>query len=403
MSAIGSAANLAAAARAEQLTDPAPLDLFRALLAGDEALQDSLARHEAGDAFIAAALALAARHNIALDPAQLAPFVAPDPLRLTRLDSPTVRSLAWPPRDWLPIQVADGVDWAHFADAPTGPSFFANAVRRALGRPFNRLLRCRTGLDDFIDGVPDIIREPDGFIFHMSRCGSTLVGRMLAALPGTALVAEAAPLDAIVRLAVRADWPEARRIAALRAMIGALGRRPSARFVVKLNAWHALALPLFRAAFPNVPWLFLYRDPAEILASQMAERGTELTPEIVPSLLYGIENGADYPAEVYCALVLERIGAAALAQKDSGGGLFVDHEDLPGAAAYAILPHFGIAPDEATGAAMAPVAGRDAKNPARPFAARTAAIDPAIRAAADAHLAGTHAGLKAVHGRQSLL
>jgi hypothetical protein len=403
MSAIGSAPILPAEARAEQLTDPAPLESFRILLAGDEALQDEFAGHEAGDAFVAAALALAARHGIALDPAHLAPFVAPDPLRLTRLDSPTVRSLAWPPRDWLPIQVADGVDWAHFAGAPTGPSFFANAVRRALARPFNRLLRCRTGLDDFIGRAPDGPREPDGFIFHMSRCGSTLVARMLAALPGTALVSEAAPLDAIVRLALRPDWPEARRIAALRAMVGALGRRPSASFVVKLNAWHALALPLFRAAFPRVPWLFLYRDPAEILASQMAERGTELTPELVPSRLYGIENGTDYPPEVYCALVLERIGAAALAQRDAGGGLFVDHADLPGAVAGAILPHFGIAPDAAKGAAMAPVAGRDAKHPARPFTARAAAIDPRVRAAADAHLAATHARLKAVHGRQSLL
>jgi hypothetical protein len=391
------------------LTDPAPLDRFRILLAGDEALQDDFAAHEAGPAFVEAALALAARHGIALSAGDLAPFMASDPLGLWRLEPPAVRSVDWPSRAWLPFQLAAapdgslGVDWVHFAGAASGPSFFANAVRRALARPLNRLLRCRTGLDDFIDRAPAGLRDPDGFIFHMSRSGSTLVGRMLAAIPGTALVSEAAPLDAIVHLARRADWPEARRIAALRAMVGALGRRPSARFVVKLNAWHALALPLFRAAFPDVPWLFLYREPAEILASQMAERGTELTPELVPSRLFGIEHGSQYPAEVYCALALARIGAAALAQKDSPGGLFVDHRDLPGAVAGAILPHFGIAPDAATSAALAPVAGRDAKHPARPFTARAAAIDPAIRAAADAHLAGTHEGLKAVHGPQSLL
>lgn len=388
---------------------PSALDRFRALLAADEALQDELARHEAGAAFVEAALALAARHGIALEPGHLAPFIASDPLGLWRLEPPAFRSAPWPPRQWLPFQVAAaadgtlGVDWAHFGGIARDQSFFANAVRRALARPFNRLLRCRTGLDDFIDRAPDGLRDPDGFIFHMSRCGSTLVGRMLAALPGTSLVSEAAPLDAMVHIALRADWPEARRIAALRAMAGALGRGPSARVIVKLNAWHALALPLFRAAFPDVPWLFLYRDPAEILASQLAERGTELTPEIVPSQLYGIENGTEYPAAVYCALVLERIGAAALAQKGAGGGLFVDHEDLPGAVAGAILPHFGIAPDAAVGAALAPVAARDAKHPARPFIARTAAIDPAIRAAADARLAETHARLKAVHGRQSLL
>lgn len=389
------------------MTDPAPLDRFRALLAADEGLQADLAVHEAGPAFVEAALALAASHGIGLEPAHLTPFLASDPLGLWRLEPPALRSAEWPPGEWLPFQAtaaADGalaVEWAHFGGIALDQSFFASAVRRALARPFNRLLRCRTGLDDFIGRAPDGLRDPDGFIFHMSRCGSTLVARMLAALPGTALVSEAAPLDAIVHLATRADWPEARRIAGLRSMVGALGRRPAGRYFVKLNAWHALALPLFRAAFPDVPWLFLYRDPAEILASQIAERGTELTPEIVPSRLYGIENGADYPAEVYCGMVLERIGAAALAQKS--GGLFVDHADLPGAVADAILPHFGIAPGEAAGAALAPVAARDAKHPARPYAARTAAIDPAVRAAADAHLAGTHARLKAVHGPQSLL
>ena len=235
------------------MTDPVALDRLRALLAADEALQDELAQHEAREAFVEAALALAGRHGIALAPGDLAPLVAPDPLRLARFDPPQVRSAAWPPGEWLPFQVADGVDWAHFAAAPTGPSFFANAARRALARPLNRMLRWRTGLDDFIDHAPDPLRAPDGLIFHMSRCGSTLVARMLGALADAAVVTEPAPLDAIVDLALRGEWPQARRIAALRAMVGALGRRPAGRYFVKLNAWHALALPLFRAAFPPSP------------------------------------------------------------------------------------------------------------------------------------------------------
>ena len=126
-----------------------------------------------------------------------------------------------------------------------------------------------------------------------------------------------------------------------------------------------------------------------------------MTPEIMPSQFYGIEGGTALPGEVYCALVLERIAKAALSESD--GGLFVDHADLPGAVAGAILPHFGIAPDLAGDAAMAPVAWRDAKRPERPFTARAPAIDPAVRAAADAHLAAIHARLKAVHRPQSLL
>jgi hypothetical protein len=36
---------------------------------------------------------------------------------------------------------------------------------------------------------------PDGFVFHMSRCGSTLVAQMLAVVPDHVVVSEAEPLD----------------------------------------------------------------------------------------------------------------------------------------------------------------------------------------------------------------
>jgi hypothetical protein len=273
-------------------------------------------------------------------------------------------------------------------------------VRQALARPFNRLLRCRTGLDDILRGPSEGLPAPDGFIFHMSRAGSTLVSRLLAAAPGTDLIVEAGPLDAIVHLARAADAPDAWRAGALRAMVGALGRRPSRRWFVKLNAWHALALPLFRQAFPDVPWLFLHRDPVAVIASQMAERGPELTPEIVPSTLYGIADGGALPGEIYCARVLARLCEAAVAQE---GGLFVDHADLPDAFFTAILPHFGIDPAETEGGTIGEIMRRNAKRPAAPYHPEAPVVDPRIREAAAAHFAGADTRPGTVHGLQSLL
>jgi hypothetical protein len=148
-----------------------------------------------------------------------------------------------------------------------------------------------------------------------------------------------------------------------------------------------------------VPWLFLYRDPAEILASQMAERGTELTPEIVPPLRYGIIDGAALPGEVYCARALAALAEAALAAED---GLFVDHSALPDALPI-ILSHFGIAPEGAEAAPVREIARRDAKRPAALYRPNDATIAPAIRDAAETWLAPLYARLRAVHGGQSLL
>ena len=60
-------------------------------------------------------------------------------------------------------------------------------------------------------------------IFHLSRCGSTLVSRLLGTLPGVVVVAEPAPLNTLlglnpdrineaalieaVRLLSRGTWP----------------------------------------------------------------------------------------------------------------------------------------------------------------------------------------------------
>ena len=40
---------------------------------------------------------------------------------------------------------------------------------------------------------------PSGFIFHMSRCGSTLAARMLAASPRNIVLSEADPIDYVLR------------------------------------------------------------------------------------------------------------------------------------------------------------------------------------------------------------
>ena len=74
-----------------------------------------------------------------------------------------------------------------------------------------------------------------------------------------------APIDSAVQLAATGRDASA---ALLRAMIAAFTGRlggENRHCVVKLDSWHVLALPLFRRAFPQVPWVFLYRDPIDVM------------------------------------------------------------------------------------------------------------------------------------------
>jgi hypothetical protein len=369
------------------------LDRFRDHVMADEALQMTLARCDDPDTFLVAALEMAVGAGIALS-ADAFGQLRPDPIGLFLHAPAPCQGRSWPGRDWLPIQTVqlpDGglaMDWVHFAGARLDEPFFALSARRAAERPFNLLFRYRMGLDDFIDAAPDDMKPPDGFIFHMSRCGSTLVSQMLATLPDTIAVSEPAPLDIMVRRA--ADGGDgARGLLALRAMVAALGqgRSDAGRFVLKLDSWQSMMLPLFRAAFPSVPWVFLYRDPVEVMVS------LTLTPSVqfmanVPHH-HGIDTQAGASAEEHIAAILELICTAA-ADRAGDDGLLINHSDLPGAIG-SILAHFGIAPGEGEATAMALAALRDAKSPWREHVAdsqaKQRAASPAVRAAVERYLA----------------
>jgi len=378
-----------------------------ALVMGDPALQARLAR-ASGD-FAACASAVAAAHGIALAPNAFADVLRPDPLGLARWTVPPVTGTEWPSADWLPIEVAVAgggvhVDWGYFGGAPIADAFFESALRRALANPFNRAFRYRMALGDFVAaGERAPAPAPAGFIFHMSRCGSTLAGQMLAALPDMSVVSEAAPVDAMARLCRRWPGPSADDAArCLAAMVRAFCRN-AGRTVLKMHAWHTLMLPLFRRALPQVPWVFLYREPAEVLVSIMRQRGTEMQPGAVPPAFYGIAEPASGD-EAYCAQVLEKICGAVVANHALGGGRLIAYHDLPDAVARELLPHFGVAPDAGDLAALQ-AAARDDPKSAMPFAddrdSKRAAITAAIREAVAAHLNGICAQLEALRAGQT--
>jgi len=269
------------------------------------------------------------------------------------------------------------------------------------------VFRYRTGLQDLIAQAETADSlEPSGFIFHMSRCGSTLAAQMLAALSDCVVISEAAPIDAVVQLG-RALAPED-AVRALRAMISAFGRKRAGherRYVIKLDCWHTLALPLFRHAFPDVPWVFLYRDPVEVLVSQMRQRGVQMVPQYMPPSFFGLDAAGYLMDEDYCARVLGVICRAVIdhheiGRQDLGGGLILNYRQLPDAVCSAILPHFGMACGDEERQRMRQIAQQDAKSPTLQFAADTdrkqrEATDK-IRLAADRHLGEIYNRLEAL-------
>jgi hypothetical protein len=394
--------------------DSGELRRFADLVIADAALADALSQVEEIDRFVELAMVSAGAHGIAISADALRAATRPDPLGISRWLAPLAQGPSWPPVQWLPTQVVANegrlfVDWAHFGTRPLTDPFFEGSIRGNLRRPFNRAFRYRTTFADFLAGA-EIAQSlaPSGFIFHMSRCGSTLVSQMLAAPPHNVAISEAASIDAVVQLnRAGPDLPGDQHAQALAAMVAAYGRWRAGNerhYVIKLDSWHTLALPLFARAFPSTPWVFLYRDPVEVLVSQMREPGTQMVAEMVPPSLYGIDTVAGVSREEYRARVLGKICGAVVDRFGAGGGLLVNYRELPEALFTRILPHFGIDCDESERAAMRAVAQYDAKVPGIEFAADTAAkqrnATDRLRTLADLHLGGVYRELEALRARQ---
>ncbi len=272
---------------------------------------------------------------------------------------------------WLPIRVDWNqtpplVDWCHVGTRPFRDPFFEQTIELCLQHPFNLLFRHQTPLETLTEwqtvrpGLP-----PTGFIFHMSRCGSTLIAQMLAALPQNIVISEAPSIDWVLRPKVRAATEE-QKIVWLRGMLSALGQPRNGNekhFFVKFDSWHTFDLPLIRRAFPEVPWIFLYRDPLEVMASQMKQRAIHMVPGSVNLVGLDFTAAAQMPAEEYCARVISHICAAALGQLRTGNGYALNYIELPDAVCTSLSNYFNLDYTAADFEQMRKVTQFDAKNP----------------------------------------
>jgi hypothetical protein len=284
---------------------------------------------------------------------------------------------------------------------------FGQTLERCLRDPFRLLFWRETAMEalaEFATASPGL--EPSGFIFHLSRCGSTLVAQMFAALSEALVMSEPPVFDQVIRASTLCpDLSPEEHIAWLRWMLSALGqrRKPNqGRLVVKLDAWAIVQWRLIRQAFPDAPCIFLYRDPLEVIVSHLARRGYHMIPGTLSTDDAGLENtdGQSLSTEEYCASVLDRYLQAALDAARFGAVQLVNYSSLPLSVPERIAPHFGFDVKWCERALFATAARRDAKNPFIAFVPdgpkKRLWATPEARAAAETLVGPTYASLESL-------
>jgi hypothetical protein len=191
--------------------------------------------------------------------------------------------------------------------------------------------------------------RPGAFVFHVSRCGSTLVTQMLSQLPSCVALSEPPVLDAFFRvLHARPQCMDAPLI--FRQLIAALGqkrRASEAHLVVKLDCWHAPWMSWVRQVYPHVPLHFLYREPQQVLDSHTRQRGLQMVPGMLPlgplQLTGQMQHAGDLDG--YAQQVLGAIFRTAVDLAGANGLQLLNYSQLPKAVWAELMPALGIACD----------------------------------------------------------
>ena len=297
------------------------------------------------------------------------------------------------------------VDWGHLGARRFTDPFFAQTLDACVSHPADLLFRHQTSLENLGEiaaSQPSL--SPTGFIFHMSRCGSTLISQMLAASTENIVLSEPDPVDAVLRAHFRdPNITEAQRVQWLRWLVGALAwrRHPAEKnLFIKFDCWHALFQPLIQSAFPEVPWIFVYREPLEVMASHRGHRGAQMIPSVLEPSLFGwdLEMVGRMTLDEYGARVLAAICEAALTQAKSGTGKLVNYQQLPDAIWPELLKYWRVefSADEAR--QMLSASKLNAKNPVLPFESdsetKRNSAAPELRAITERWLVGVYQQLE---------
>ncbi|MDP1663581.1 MAG: hypothetical protein Q8L79_00520 [Methylobacter sp.] len=264
---------------------------------------------------------------------------------------------------WYPVVARnDKLWWRFFGEKRFSEPFFYDSVsslnqdkRLCVQTSFNALNAFENSM------------APTAFIFHTSRCGSTLLSQLFASLSNCVVMSEPPIIDSYLSL-YHAQPEQSVAKKTLQQLVCALGQRRFAEehhFFIKLDSWHIKSLPLFRKAFPGTPFIFMYRKPEEVLASHQRQRGPQMVPGLVDTAMLDLDSEPLEPGELdkYSVKVLRHFFKAACDQADEL--ILLNYNQLPQIVWTDLLDLFSIAPSPAELEAMKNRSGSHSKNAAK--------------------------------------
>lgn len=185
---------------------------------------------------------------------------------------------------WLPAEIdIDGVrplvKWLDFSQTPISHPFFSQtieSVRAQSAIPADST----TELGQIVEYARGLESPtPSGFIFHISRCGSTLIANCMRNAH-TLVLSEAPALTGSLLPYTTGVWRISARVweRSSRELVESIVRLFSHhahtlnqdKLIIKFASWTIMSWQLVRSIWPRVPCIVVIRSPSEVIQSNLS-------------------------------------------------------------------------------------------------------------------------------------
>ncbi len=189
--------------------------------------------------------------------------------------------------------------WIFIGQHQFSEPFFDETISACLSLPENSTMPFTNAetLIERAEAVDAVL--PSAFIFHISRCGSTLLAQQLCVDERFIVLSEVPLLDDILRIpfTVQKNYPLVDKLfCAILRLLGQKRNGTEKYLFVKTDSWHLMFFETIRKLFPDIPSLLLYRSPKEVIRSHQKLRGRHAVAGPLEKELFGFE---EYVSELF--------------------------------------------------------------------------------------------------------
>jgi hypothetical protein len=215
-------------------------------------------------------------------------------------------------KNWVPYKLLDKgnglfCEWLYVGDKQFEEPFFEETIRICKRLPGNRERQKNvTDISALLEWSKNIEAvQPAAFIFHVSRCGSTMVSQLLATRNDHIVLSEGPFFDDILRMTSKQGFDNAALFTEALKFYSQKRNGSENSVFIKLDSWHILFQKEIRRIFPYVPFILMYRSPGEVVRSLHKTPGIHCIPQFIDPEFFGIQDKVitsndfyNYPARI---------------------------------------------------------------------------------------------------------